>query len=100
MVRKAFLEEHPEAVEEFLREHQASAEAVLEDVETGAALAVEAGILAKEAVAKKAIPECGITCMTGQEMKDALSAYLEVLADFDSGLIGGKLPADDFYFLP
>ena len=98
VVRKAFLEEHPEAVEEFVREHQASAEAILEDPAAGAALAVEAGILAKEAVAEKAIPECGITCMTGQEMQDALSAYLEVLAEFDSQLIGGKLPADDFYF--
>ncbi len=98
VVRKAFLEEHPEAVEEFVREHQASAEAILEDPAAGASLAVEAGILAKEAVAEKAIPVCGITCMTGQEMQDALSAYLEVLAEFDPQLIGGKLPADDFYF--
>lgn len=98
VVRKAFLEEHPEAVAEFIREHRISAEAVLEDVETGAVLAVEAGIVAKEAVAEEAIPQCGITCLTGKEMREALSAYLEVLAEFDSALIGGELPGEDFYF--
>ncbi len=100
VVRKAFLEEHPEAVEEFLKEHKDSTAAINEDPEAGAALAVEAGIVAKEPVALKAIPQCNITCMTGQEMKDALAGYLEVLNGFDAQLVGGSLPEDDFYYLP
>lgn len=100
VVRREFLEENRDAVEEFLREHQAAAAAVGDDAATAAALAVEAGIVAKEAVALKAVPQCNITCITGEEMKKALSAYLEVLADFDEKLVGGELPGDDFYYVP
>ncbi len=99
VVRKAFLQEHPEAVEDFLKEHALSAEAINTDAATGAALAVAAGIVAKEPIAQKAIPQCNITCVTGEEMKKALSAYLDVLADFNAELIGGQIPADDFYYL-
>lgn len=98
VVRKAFLEEHPEAVEEFLKEHAASVEAMDRDVETGAALAVAAGIVAKEPIAQRAIPECHISCITGPDMKADLSAYLDVLAGFDSSLVGGQAPGDDFYY--
>jgi hypothetical protein len=42
-----------------------------------AALVVQAGIVAKEPIAEKAIPECNIVCMTGDEMKDGLSGYLQ-----------------------
>ncbi len=99
VVRKAFLDEHPEAVREFLEEHRESVEAINQDAETGAALAVQAGIVAKEAIAQKAIPQCNISCITGQDMKDALSSYLEVLADFNGQLVGGKIPEEDFYYL-
>lgn len=98
VVRRAFLEEHPEAVEDFLKEHAASVEAVNQDVETGAALAVAAGIVAKEPIAQRAIPECHISCITGSDMKEDLSAYLDVLAGFDSSLVGGQVPGDDFYY--
>lgn len=99
VVRKDFLEEHPRAVEAFLEEHALSVAAVNENAEAGAALAVQAGIVAKEPIALKAIPQCNIVCVTGQEMKDALSAYLQVLAEFNGELVGGRLPGDDFYYL-
>jgi NitT/TauT family transport system substrate-binding protein len=96
VVRRAFLEENPDAVQDFVTEHELSAEAINADPETGAALAVEAGIVAKEQIAQKAIPECNITCITGEEMKTALFAYLQVLEDFNAELVGGSLPGDDF----
>lgn len=99
VVRREFLEEHPEAVEEFLKEHALSAEAINGDPAAGAALAVEAGIVAKEQIAERAIPECHITCITGGEMKADLSVYLDVLAGFDESLVGGKVPEDDFYYI-
>ena len=49
-------------------------------------------------MAEKAIPGCGLTCLTGDEMKSALSGYLGVLADSDASSVGGKLPGDDFYY--
>lgn len=100
VVRKEFLEAHEEAVKAFLEEHKESTEGINQDVGTGARLAVEAGIVAKEPIAQKAIPQCNITCVTGEEMKQALSGYLAVLADFKAELIGGAAPGEDFYYIP
>ncbi len=74
VVRRAFAEEHPEAV-------------------------VDAGIVDNDKIAEKAIPGCMLVCQTGKDMKAALSGYLQVLSDADAGAVGGKLPADDFYYL-
>ena len=98
VVRREFLEEHEDVVEDFLEEHGSSVDAVNGDPEKGAAMAVRAGIVAKEAIAAQAIPRCNLVCVTGEEMKAALSAYLEALAGFDAGLIGGALPEEDFYY--
>ncbi len=99
LVRREFLEEHEEAVQAFLEEHALSVAAIKEDVETGAAFAVEAGIMGQEPVAQSAIPRCNIACVTGEEMKEALSAYLSVLWSFEPQLVGGTLPGEDFYFI-
>lgn len=97
VVRKDFLKEHPDTVKAFLKEHAESVDAVNADPDAGAALAVKAGIVAKEPIAKQAIPNCNIVCVTGEDMKTALSGYLEVLAGFDPTMIGGQMPGDDFY---
>lgn len=98
VVRKEFLEENEEAVKAFMEEHKASAEAINADPATGAALAVEAQIVAKEPIAQKAIPDCNITYMDKADMKQALSGYLDVLFHQDSLSIGGGLPESDFYY--
>ena len=98
VVRKGFLEEHEDAVKSFMEEHKASAEAINADPTTGAALAVEAQIVAKEPIAQKAIPGCNITYMDKADMKQALSGYLDVLFHQDSLSIGGGLPESDFYY--
>lgn len=100
VVRNEFLEENEKAVKNFLAEHEESTKNINEDVEHGASLAVEAGIIAKEPIAKKAIPNCNITYIDGEEMKQALSGYLNVLFEQDASSVGGALPADDFYYIP
>lgn len=99
VVRKAFLEEHPDTVKAFLKEHAESVTAINSDPDAGAALAVAQGIVAKEPIARQAIPNCNIVCITGEEMKAALSGYLEVLESFDATMIGGQVPGDDFYYV-
>ena len=99
VVRSAFEQEHPEEVETFLEEYAASYELTQEDPDAAAALIESAGILPKAALAKKALPGCGIAFLTGEEMKDTLSGYLEVIAETDAALVGGKLPEEDFYYL-
>ncbi len=100
VVRNEFLKENEKAVKNFLAEHEASTKNINEDVGHAAALAVEAGIIAKEPIAKKAIPNCNITYIDGEEMKQALSGYLNVLFEQDAASVGGTLPADDFYYIP
>lgn len=98
VIRKEIAEKYPKAVETFLKEHAASAKAIVDDPATGAQYCVQAGIVAKEPIAQKAIPNCNITCITGEEMKEALSSYLQILYDFDKTTVGGKLPGEDFYY--
>ena len=97
VVRKAFLEENKEAVLSFLKDHEDSVDFVNTQTETAAEYTAEAGIIEKAPVAQKAIPFCNIVCISGSEMKDALSGYLQVLFEQDPASVGGQLPADDFY---
>lgn len=100
VVRRDFLEKNEEAVKTFLDDHAASTGFINEHPAEGAVYAVEAGIVAKESIAQKAIPECNITCVTGTEMKDMVSNYLEVLYHQAPEAVGGALPGEDFYYIP
>ena len=99
IVRTAFLNEHPEAVQIFLEEYAASTQYVNENVEEAAAL-VEQYIGVAAGVAKKAIPACNIVCMTGEEMKAAAEKYLTVLFELNPDAVGGAMPEESFYYLP
>lgn len=98
IVRRPFLEENPNAVALFLEEHRQSAAFTVSDPDTAAELIAALGIIEKAPIAKKALPYCNITCLDGEEMKAALSGYLQVLYEQDPASVGGKLPGDDFYF--
>ncbi len=100
IVRNDFLNQYPDAVTAFLADHAASAEYTATNPDETAELVAAAGIIEKAAVAKKALPYCNITCLTGEEMKSALSGYLQVLADQDLQSVGGAMPGDDFYLIP
>lgn len=99
VVRREFLEEHSGAIKEFLKDHKQSADYANTNIEEAAALVVKAGIIEKEPIAKKAIPNCNITYIDGNEMKNALSGYLNVLFTKEKSSVGGTLPGDDFYYL-
>lgn len=100
VVRREILDAYPEAVETFLQNHKDSTKAINDDAEKGAELVVAAGIIGKAPIAKNAIPNCNITYIDGEEMKQALSGYLEVLFEQDASSVGGKLPEEDFYYVP
>ncbi|MCM1087284.1 MAG: ABC transporter substrate-binding protein [Muribaculaceae bacterium] len=100
VVRKGFLEEHPDAVETFLEEHKESAAYTNEHIEEAAELVAAYGIIEKAQIAVRAIPYCNITYLDGEDMKTALSEYLEILYGQDETFVGGSLPGEDFYFSP
>ncbi len=99
VVRKEFLDENEKAVQNFLQDHKWSAEYVNDNVEAAATLVVKEGIIEKEPIAIKAIPNCNITYIDGEDMKNALAGYLTVLFNKDAKAVGGALPEDDFYYL-
>lgn len=100
IVSSSFLEAHPEAVNAFLKEHEASIHFTNEDVAASSEMIAAAGIVAKAPLAAKALPYCNITFLSGEEMKAALSGYLNVLYGQNPDSVGGKLPDDAFYYIP
>ncbi|MDO4749546.1 MAG: ABC transporter substrate-binding protein [Eubacteriales bacterium] len=97
IVRTAFAEEHPEALEAFLQEYAASTAYVNENVADAAVLVEQVGIV-KAAVAGKAIPFCNITYIDGESMKEIMQNYLVILHELNPQAVGGELPDDTFYY--
>jgi len=100
IVRNDYLVDNKEAVDNFLKEHKTSADFAVSNPDETAELVAAQGIIEKAPIAKKALPYCNITCITGEDMNPAISGYLQVLFDQEPASVGGTLPADDFYYLP
>ncbi|GJN65789.1 ABC transporter substrate-binding protein [Faecalibacterium gallinarum] len=98
VVRKEYAEAHPDVIEAFLAEYAQSVEAANTDVEGTAALCEAQGVVAKAAIAQKALPQCKIVCLTGEKLKTNAEGYLQVLYDADPASVGGALPGADFYY--
>ena len=99
IANKAFLEENSELVDTFLKEHEASIQFTETDVDAAAELIAAQGIVAKAPIAKKALPYCNVEYVDGEDMKEALSGYLNVLFEQNPASVGGALPEDAFYYI-
>ena len=98
VARTEFVEEHPQAVEDFLEHYEDSVEYVNENTKEAAQLVGKYDIVTAE-IAEKALPECNIVYMDGEDMKEQLSGYLEVLKNQNPQAVGGAVPGDDFYYI-
>ena len=98
VVRNEVLENRAAEVDQFIADHQASTEKAGTDVDATAELVAKYGIIAKAPVAKKALPNCNIVAIAGDEMKTDLAGYLQVLFDANPKSVGGTMPDDDFYY--
>ena len=99
VVRNEVLENRAAEVDQFIADHQASTEKAATDVDATAELVAKYGIIAKAPVAKKALPNCNIVAIAGDEMKTDLAGYLQVLFDANPKSVGGTMPEDDFYYI-
>lgn len=99
IAKKDYIQENPEVVDDFLDEHEDSIEFANENTSEAAELVDAAGIVEKAPVAEAAIPKCNLKYLDEEEMKTALSGYLEVLMDQNPESVGGTLPGDDFYYI-
>ena len=97
VVRRDFAEKNPDAVKAFLADYEASVKLLSEDTQAAAEKIEAAGIFNKAAVAAKAIPNCNVCFVTGEDMQRELGAFLEIMSEKAPQSIGGKLPGEDFY---
>ena len=100
VARADFIEEHPQAVQTFLREYEGSVTYVRDNPELAGELVAQLGIAPSAAIAQKAIPQCNLVFLSGADMKPAISGYFEVLYDIDPTAVGGALPDDGIYYVP
>ena len=97
VVNTAFAKEHPAEISKFLDDYKASVEYIAEGSDDAINAIVEAGILPKAPIAKKALPNCNICFIEGADMKDAISVFYEKLHASNSKSIAA-IPDDAFYF--
>lgn len=100
VVRTKFLEEHEQAVKEYLELSKKSTDYCLANLDEAAQWTEDYETFLNPDIAKNAIPECSIVSLTGQEMKDILSGFLQIIYDSNPDAVGGKMPDDGFYYMP
>ena len=97
VARKDFVDQYPQVIDQFLSDYAFSVDYVNTNIDEAASW-IEGYDIVKAAIASKAIPYCHMVCISGSEMKDKLSGYLDVLYTANAKSIGGALPNDDFYY--
>lgn len=99
VVRSDFAKNHPIEVMAFLDEYGSSINFTKQNPSQAAQLCAKFSIVPSAAVAEKAIPDCNLIYVCGDDVRPAIEGYLKVLYDFNPKSIGGKMPGDDFYSL-
>ena len=98
VVRDEILEQYPEQIAVFLQEAAAGIQYVNDNPADAAILIKNLEIVNKTKIAEAAIPFCNLVSITGKDMKQMLSAYLQTLYDQNPKAVGGAMPPDDFYY--
>ncbi len=99
VARTEFAQAHPEAIAAFLEEYEASIAYLSEDASAAGALIEETGVFTNGGVAARAIPNCNVCFLAGEDMKAAMSQFCSILFELEPSAVGGALPGDDFYWL-
>ena len=98
VARTDFAAEHPAEVAAFLEEYEASIAYLAEDAAAAGTLIEETGVFTNGAVAAKAIPNCNVCFLSGEDMKSAMTLFCETLFALEPAAVGGAVPGEDFYW--
>ncbi len=99
VVRREFAESHGAELAAFLNEYEASIAFLGEDTAAAAQMIVDAGIFAQAPVAQKAIPNCNVCFIAGEDMAAPMGGFLEAMLSVAPPSIGGAVPGEDFYYV-
>lgn len=100
VARTEYIEKNAGEVDAFLSAYEASIDYISDPANSAdaAALVAQYEFAPNDKVAAKAIPQCSLTFVTGQEMKTTLEDYYTILFQVEPKSIGGGLPYDSFYY--
>lgn len=99
IARTEWVEENRDLADAILAEYAASIEYVNDNVDEAAELIAQYEITPKAAIAKAAIPQANLVCITGADMRE-IQDYYEILFAAAPTSIGGAIPDDAFYYIP
>ncbi len=99
VARTEFVEAHPDKVEAFLTDYEASIRYVNDNVDAASELVAGYNITPSAGIAKQAIPQCHLVFISGADMVASISDYYSVLYSIDPASVGGTLPDADIYWM-
>ena len=99
IVTNAFAQDK-DAMQRLIDDYSASVQYVVTESDSAAAQIVAKEIVGSEAIAKQAIPRCGISFITGQAAKAILADYFAVMYESNPESLGGAIPDDAIYYMP
>jgi len=99
IVNKEWAAANAEKLASFMAAYAESVEFVNNNVDEASQMVEAQGIIPKAAVAKKAIPNCHIVFITGEEMKTQIAPFFQVMYNANPKSVGGELPGEVFYYI-
>ena len=97
IVRKEFAEAHPDLVEAFMKDLEASIAFANENVAEAAQEIAALGIIPAAAVAEKALPSCRLVFVSGEDMQAQAAPLYDILFSANPASVGGKAPDEAYY---
>lgn len=98
VVNTAWAAAHPNELAKFLADYKASVEYVKSGTDEAINTVVNAGILPKAGIVKKALPNCNLCYIAGADMKPVMNTFSQKIFEYDAKSIGGTMPTDSFYY--
>lgn len=100
VVRSDFLEQHEQAVREYLTLSRESTDFTNRNLKKAAEYTETYQTFMNPEIAEDAIPQCAICTITGKEMKEMLSGFIQIMYEMNPEAVGGAVPDDAFYYIP
>lgn len=99
IIREELINNDPYAIDGFVKEYNDSIDWANNNPKDAGKLAEEFEIGIKEAIAEEVIPRCNLMFKSGENAKNIIIDYLDILNQFSPDDIGGKIPSEEFYYV-
>lgn len=98
IVDSEFAKNHPQAIEDFMKDYGASVEFVNTDPKAAAESIAKLQILPAAPIAQAAIPKSQIVLIPADKAQKSIDFFFKTLFESDPKAVGGKLPDEGIYY--